>query len=188
MAKSTIDAIVVRPAVERDAAGIVKYLRENQDRYRYMISKTNEMNLTREYEEKTIRLHAQRENCLFLVALSGREVVGVLNFVGGSRMRDRHDGEFGVSVHKDLFSKGIGRRLVSYLLNWARENPVLKRVTLFVMNDNRRALEMYKQLGFQIEGVRRKAVRFEDGRVQDLIMMGKLKKEGSNEWTEDTGL
>lgn len=188
MAKSTFHEIVVRPAVERDAPQIVKYLKENQDRYRYMISRTDEMNLTPDYEKKMIKLHAQRENCLFLVAVADREVVGVLNFVGGSRLRDRHDGEFGVSVHNELFSMGIGRKLVSYLLNWARENTVLKRVTLFVMNDNKRALEMYKRLGFQIEGVRRKAVRFEGGRVQDLIMMGKLKKEGSNEWTEDMGL
>jgi RimJ/RimL family protein N-acetyltransferase len=54
------------------------------------------------------------------------------------------------------------------------------------MNDNEIAIRLYQKFGFRIEGVRRKAVRFEDGRVQDLIMMGKMKKEGSNEWIEDT--
>ncbi|HOO32161.1 MAG TPA: GNAT family N-acetyltransferase [Thermotogota bacterium] len=180
------DEIIIREANERDAAGVVKYLKQNQDHFRYMISRTCEMDLSVEYERDMIRRHALRENCEFFVAVDGDKIVGMLNFVAGNRLRNSHDGEFGISVDRNYAGMGIGSALVEALIEWATEINMIRRLTLFVMNGNERAISLYQKYGFRIEGVRRRAVRFEDGRVQDLIMMGKLKKEGSNEWIEDT--
>ncbi len=174
--------ITVREANESDAHAIINYLSENQDYYLYMISKTEEMKLDISYEKKMIKLHAERDNCVFFVALNGDKVLGMLNFVGGNRSRDMHDGEFGLSVHKDYFSKGIGSMLMENLMRWGQKNQVIKRMTLFVMHSNKRAINLYQRFGFKIEGVRRKAVRFEDGRIQDLVMMSIMKEEGSDEW------
>jgi len=176
--------IIIRESQESDAKAIIRYIKENQDRYLYMISKTQEMKLDVAYEKQMIKLHGQRDNCVFFIAEQAGQVVGMVNFVGGNRSRDMHDGEFGLSVHKDYFGRGIGSKLMDYLMRWGQKNPVLKRMTLFVMHSNKRAINLYKRYGFQIEGARRKAVRFKDGRVQDLIMMGILKKEGSNEWID----
>jgi len=178
-------AFIVREAKETDAKAIVNYLYENQDHFLYMISKTEEMKLDLTYEKKMIRLHAERENCIFYLALKKDKVLGMLNFVGGNRSRDMHDGEFGLSVHKDCFGQGIGTVLMENLMRWGRRNQVIKRMTLFVMHSNKRAINLYQRFGFRIEGVRRKAVRFEDGRIQDLVMMGILKEEGSDEWIGD---
>ncbi len=177
--------VKIRPAKESDAKAIIEYIKENQDSYLYMISKTSEMDLDPEYEKKMIRLHAKRQNCLFLIAIKGDKVLGISNFVGGNRSRDCHDGEFGLSVHKAHFGEGIGSRLLEALMLWGKRNKVIKRMTLFVMNSNIRAINLYRKYGFKIEGVRKDAVRFEDGRVQDLIMMGILKREGSDEWNAD---
>src|SRR6056297_1851960 len=177
-------SIFIREAQERDAKAIIRYIKDNQDRYLYMISKTQEMKLDVAYEKQMIKLHGQRENCVFFIAEQADQVIGMVNFVGGNRSRDMHDGEFGLSVHKDYFGLGIGSKLMDQLMRWGQKSPVIKRMTLFVMHSNKRAINLYKKYGFQIEGVRRKAVRFEDGRVQDLIMMGILKKEGSNEWID----
>ncbi|MFP4460777.1 MAG: GNAT family N-acetyltransferase [Thermotogota bacterium] len=178
----TRKSISVRQAKESDAKAIITYIQANQDRYLYMISKTQEMQLDVAYEKKMIRLHDQRENCVFFIALEKDQVVGMLNFVGGNRSRDMHDGEFGLSVHMDYFGKGIGSMLMENLMRWGEKNQVIRRMTLFVMHSNKRAIQLYQRFGFSIEGVRRKAVRFEDGRVQDLVMMGILKEEGSDEW------
>lgn len=180
------DAIIIREATEKDAAAVVRYLKENQDEFKYMISRTCEMDLSVDFERDMIRRHTLRDNCIFFVAVEGKKVVGMLNFVAGNRLRNAHDGEFGISVDKNYFGIGIGKALVQALIDWATDNDMIKRLTLFVMNDNEIAIGLYQKFGFRIEGVRRKAVRFEDGRIQDLIMMGKMKKEGSNEWIEDT--
>src|SRR6056297_3025932 len=177
--------MTVREARESDAAAIIAYIHENQDHYRYMISKTAEMKLDQKYEKKMICLHAERENCVFFIALKGKKVLGMLNFVGGNRSRDKHDGEFGLSVHKEQFGMGIGTMLVENLMRWGQKNQVIKRMTLFVMHSNQRAINLYQRFGFQIEGVRKKAVRFEDGRIQDLVMMGIMKEEGCDEWIGD---
>jgi RimJ/RimL family protein N-acetyltransferase len=73
---------------------------------------------------------------------------------------------------------------MDHLMRWGKNNQVIRRMTLFVMHSNKRAISLYQKFGFKIEGVRRQAVRFEDGRVQDLIMMGILKQEGSDEWID----
>lgn len=177
-------SVNIREAQESDAKAIIQYIRENQDRYMYMISKTDEMKLDVAYEKQMIKLHGQRENCVFFIAVERNQVIGMLNFVGGNRSRDMHDGEFGLSVHKDHFGQGVGSMLMDHLMRWGQNNKVIKRMTLFVMHSNKGAINLYKRFGFSIEGVRRKAVRFEDGRIQDLIMMGILKKEGSDEWID----
>ena len=176
------EPFIVREAEQADAKAIIEYIKDNQDHYRYMISRTAEMNLDIAHEKQMIRLHAERENCVFLVAVQNKKVVGILNFVGGTRARDKHDGEFGLSVHKDYFGRGIGSKLVENLMRWGEKNIVIRRMTLFVMHSNQRAIRLYERYGFQVEGVRKEAVRFEDGRIQDLVMMGIMKEEGSDEW------
>jgi len=176
--------IIIKEAQESDAQAIIEYLERNQDKYLFMISKTDEMKLNVTYEKQMIKLHGQRENCIFFIAMEGKNVVGMLNFVGGNRSRDMHDGEFGLSVQVDHFGRGIGSMLMDHLMRWGQNNQVIRRMTLFVMHSNKRAINLYKRFGFSIEGTRRQAVRFEDGRVQDLIMMGILKREGSDEWID----
>lgn len=176
--------IIIKEAQESDAKAIIEYIQRNQDKYLYMISKTEEMKLEEAYEKQMIKLHGQRENCVFFIAVESKKVVGMLNFVGGNRSRDMHDGEFGLSVQTDHFGRGIGSLLMDNLMRWGQNNQVIRRMTLFVMHSNKRAIRLYQRYGFNIEGVRRQAVRFEDGRVQDLIMMGILKKEGSDEWID----
>src|SRR6056297_1864439 len=178
-------SIFIREAQERDAKAIIRYIKDNQDRYLYMISKTQEMKLDVAYEKQMIKLHGQRDNCVFFIAMERDKVIGMVNFVGGNRSRDMHDGEFGLSVHKDYFGRGIGSMLMDYLMRWGQKNPVIKRMTLFVMHSNKRAINLYQKFGFKIEGVRKQAVRFEDGRIQDLVMMGILKEEGCDEWIGD---
>lgn len=47
---------------------------------------------------------------------------------------------------------GLGRRLIEYVLDWAREQG-MSRVTLLMDSDNRRAWEFYASLGFELSGM-----------------------------------
>ena len=101
------------------------------------------------------------------------EVIGQLDFSNGHRKRIFHTGEFGMGVHKDYRHLGIGRLLLEALINWAKQNPHLEKINLSVHHTNERAIAVYKKLGFKVEGVRTKDLKYPSGVYVDTVIMGK---------------
>lgn len=62
---------------------------------------------------------------------------------------------------------GIGKALLNHFIAWVKKHPTLERIELHVHSDNRSAITLYETTGFQLEGTRRSAVKYEDGRVVD---------------------
>ena len=88
----------------------------------------------------------------------------------GARARNRHCGEFGVSVARAFRGRGVGSALLERLLAWARASAQIERVELGVFANNTGAIRLYERLGFEVEGVRRGAIRLGDERI-DLLLM-----------------
>jgi putative acetyltransferase len=63
----------------------------------------------------------------------------------------------GVSVRKEWRNQGVGTALIKHGLDWARSVRLIKRIQLEVFTDNERAIHIYKKLGFEVEGQRRRA-------------------------------
>ena len=80
-------------------------------------------------------------------------MVSVLRFSGSSKSRLRHKGEFVISVLKDYWELGIGKELILYLIEWAKENEEITKINLRVREDNIRGINLYKNLGFRLEGI-----------------------------------
>jgi len=80
------------------------------------------------------------------------EIIGLLFFVPMTKIKNRHTGEFGVSVHPNHQGRGVGRALIKSLLNWANENDRIEKVFLNVFATNTTAIKLYKDLGFIEEG------------------------------------
>ncbi len=166
----------IREAEVRDAEKIINYLLANQDRFRYMLRSVDEINTDIDYQKSLIRAHNLRSNSVELVAEYEGKIAGMLDFVGGSWKRTSHAGELGISVDTDVQGIGIGRLMMEMFLDWAEKNPIIEKATLFVMSDNAIASGLYTSLGFEVEGVKKKAVKFPDGKYQDLIMMSRFFK------------
>lgn len=113
--------------------------------------------------------------CLFVAEVEGR-VVGEGSIKRMSPSRLRHIAHIGISVHPEFQGQGLGRALMAAMMRWAREVrdpklPEIARVDLAVFADNMKARRLYESFGFEVEGVRRNFIRYEDGRmVDDLIM------------------
>ncbi|HEU4699382.1 MAG TPA: GNAT family protein [Gemmatimonadales bacterium] len=118
---------------------------------------------------------AASDNALALVAERAGEaghVVACLTFSGGDRARLRHVGEFGISVARECWGSGVGRRMIELLLEWAAAGGVVRKINLRVQPENARAIALYEALGFVLEGRLSRDIVI-DGRFRDTILMGR---------------
>ena len=92
-----------------------------------------------------------------------------------SRGRDRraHTGSLAITVHDAWHRQGVGRALMTAILDLADNWLGLTRVELSVNVDNAGAIALYRSFGFEQEGIAR-ADLLRAGVYVDAMMMGRL--------------
>ncbi|SHF34505.1 GNAT family N-acetyltransferase [Caloramator proteoclasticus] len=103
-----------------------------------------------------------------------RKVVGVVGLHINTSLRARHCASVWIMVHKDYQGMGIGKALLKEVLDLADNWLKLVRVELSVFVDNERAINLYKSLGFQIEGTKKYAA-IKNGEYADEFIMARYK-------------
>lgn len=106
------------------------------------------------------------------VALAGDEVIGWCDITPIDRPIYAHCGTLGMGLLPSYRGKGHGKALIEAALADAGRIG-LTRVELTVHASNARAFALYERVGFQSEGVKRKAFRI-DGVYGDEICMARL--------------
>ncbi|MBC7813015.1 MAG: GNAT family N-acetyltransferase, partial [Burkholderiales bacterium] len=89
-----------------------------------------------------------------LVALDGQKVVGWIDILPMHFEGFTHVGHLGMGVLASYRGRGIGKRLMLDAIADARSKGI-ERVELEVYASNKPAIELYKKVGFEIEGVKR---------------------------------
>ena len=107
-----------------------------------------------------------------LVAMSAGQVVGWCDVVPNPRPIYAHAGVLGIALLPEFRRQGIGGRLIWRTLEAARDFG-LRRVELTVRESNAVAIELYKKVGFAIEGLQRNRILV-DGAYENLVLMGML--------------
>lgn len=106
------------------------------------------------------------------VALVEEQVVGWCDISSLDRPVFAHTGSLGVGVLKGFRGQGIGKALMTAALNEARKKG-LTRIELTVREHNLPAISLYRQLGFEVEGIHKNAVRI-DGVYENHLSMALL--------------
>ncbi|WP_010238463.1 GNAT family N-acetyltransferase [Clostridium arbusti] len=163
--------VIIRKAVQSDAKGLIEYLNIIGGESNFLTFGIGEFGGSIEEEEEFISNALNKENALFIVAEVNGNIVGNLNFSGGPRQRNAHVGEFGVSVLKEHCGKGIGEKLIKYLINWSKKSEIIRKINLRVRNDNTVGIYLYKKLGFLEEGVLKRDFLI-NGEFYDSLLMG----------------
>lgn len=103
------------------------------------------------------------------VALDGVRVVGWCDVTPKDRPSIRHCGVLGMGLLPEWRGRGIGRRLIERTLEAARAFP-LTRVELGVRADNENAIALYRAVGFEEEGRRRRGLLIDGVYYDDIVM------------------
>ena len=73
-------------------------------------------------------------------------------------------------------NKGLGSKATKLMLDFAFNGMGLNRVGLEVLGSNKKAINLYKKIGFIKEGIKRSAF-FQDGSFEDIEIMSILRNE-----------
>ncbi len=167
-------ACVIRPATLEDSDAVLDIHTDVISEGAYFIAVSEEFTRTTEEQYEWMQKRLKNERDTLIVAEMVGEVVGWIVFIAQERKRMAHTGSFGLMIRKEYRDRGLGRMLVSALLEWAEKNPLIEKVSLGVFSTNQRAISLYKSLGFLEEGRKVKEFKFNENEYVDDILMYKL--------------
>ena len=144
---------------------------------------------TMETWQKTIENWVYDERMHAFVAEVQGKVAGIINMRVGSG-RESHVGDIDMAVHDKYQGQGIGKMLLITVIDLADNWLNLVRLELDVYTDNERAIHIYQQFDFEIEG-RKRLDAFRGGSYIDSYMMARLSplaREQVSRSAEEKGL
>jgi len=185
------ERVRIRCASETDVAGMIAHRVHMASNNPHGVTEPDEVSGDPAKMLETIREHAEKPGWLYLIVdeteksvatTTGSEgglIRGELTFRNGNRRKVAHHGDFGISVHADWRGRGIGRVLIETLIEWAAAHDTIEKVFLGALSTNKRAIRLYKRLGFKKEAVRRDYFKLGPGRyVDDVVMSRWVKARG----------
>lgn len=119
-----------------------------------------------------IRVHSDPSVSLLIVVIDEGRLIGMLDADIHRNSQRSHCANFGMSVLNEYRRHGVGSALLTELFLWAEKHQ-LKRIELEVFSNNLAAIGLYKKMAFQVEGVKKEAVRVGAGYI-DIVQMVRL--------------
>jgi RimJ/RimL family protein N-acetyltransferase len=162
--------IKIRTAVPADAQKIIVLVKSILKEKVYIIHELDEFKDTLESRALQIRKFKKAPGKLFLVADAGYEIAGLINFNNWDTRKTMHTGFLSIYTKKKYRGIGIGKALLSELIDWAGKNKIIHKMSLAVFSGNKNAIALYKKIGFKIEGICPKDIKI-NGKYYDSIFM-----------------
>ena len=124
------------------------------------------------------------DECMHIfVADIQNKVVGMVRVQAGKGRR-KHIGSLAMAVHDKYQGQGIGKMLILTAIDLADNWLNLIRLELDVYIDNERALRLYKNFDFEIEG-RMRCASFRGGKYIDSYLMARIRQPQTNNYAEN---
>ena len=106
-----------------------------------------------------------------ILALVDGKVVGTAGIKAvGNQCKIRHRAEFGISVNKEYWGRGLGKALTEACILCAKKAGYVQ-LELSAVAENERALALYRKCGFEEFGRNPRGFLSRDGHYQELVHM-----------------
>lgn len=158
---------IIMPGIE-DAKRFSDFLKKTAGETIYLSFDVEEAPDSRACESM-IRILSLGKSVLYLAETEG-SIAGSITLRGrDNRKRLSHVGEIGIVVAKDYWGQGIGRLLLNKVIDHAKSVGI-EKLSLKVLDDNKRAVTLYEKLGFTREGLLIDEVRIEGSNYSYIVM------------------
>lgn len=140
-------SLTIEKAAPADAAAMLEYLKRVGGETDNLTFGAEGLSLTVKAEAEYL---AQLENSQDSIMLLAKEDGNIIGNASLNRLPRRmsHRGDFSISVVKDHWNRGIGGKLLSKVIDFAKENS-FEIIDLQVRSDNLQAIHLYEKYGFQ---------------------------------------
>lgn len=165
--------LIIKEATSGDAKQVLEYAKTIFTETEFLCYSPDEFKMTIVEEEEFLSHCLNSEYDIYLIAIADEKIVSSLNFSAGKIRRTKHAGEIGMSVLKEMWGMGIGGLMLDTLVEWANSTNQIQKINLRVRTDNDRAIQLYQNKGFEIEGTLRNEILI-DGKFYDHYWMGLL--------------
>lgn len=173
----TGEIVTIRNANSADALRLNALAMDVFATSEYLITTAQDFVPNDQKQEDRIKWYEEGEGRILIVAESGDELIGMLDFQNGQRKRIEHKGTFGMSVRSTWRDKGIGTLLLGELLDWVKRHSFLEVICLGVLESNMPARALYSKMGFDITGREPFGVKLGPGQfLADLSMSLRVSK------------
>lgn len=166
---------IIRSAIEKDANELSGLRLQIDGETENLDREQGEAFIDTPSFEKIIRTDTENSCNLFLVAEVNNRIVAFSRCEGNHLKRFAHKVEFGVCVAKDYWGYGIGTNFLKESIVWADSNGI-KKITLNVLEINKKAINLYKKFGFMTEGILKNDKILSDGQFYNTAVMGRFKE------------
>ncbi len=163
--------IIIRELQIEDAENFLNLLNITDTETTFMLYEKGERKTTIKQQRKNIQ-DGIKKGILTFILEDNKKLVG---YVWGNIFtanRKKHCMYLAVAILKEYTGKGNGTKLMNTLEKQAIENGI-NRLELEVSEKNKFAISLYEKLGFEVEGVKRRAFLV-NGNYEDELIMGKI--------------
>ncbi|WP_274656975.1 GNAT family N-acetyltransferase [Streptococcus equinus] len=140
--------VTIREAKASDAKAIIEFCYQIGSETDNLSYGSEGIGLSVADEESILAEIQNADTSFFLLAEVNNQIVGTCNCSGFRKKRLAHRAEIGIAVKKSNWNQGIGRKLMTQLIALAKQSG-LKILSLEVRSDNKSAIHLYENLGFQ---------------------------------------
>lgn len=162
---------LIRSAGKDDAQAVHDCFMLTHGETDYLLSYTDENSFTVEGEGEFLAKHEESENAVELCAMVDGHLAGLAGIEPiGPKDKVKHRADFGISVERAYWGKGVGWQLTLACIECARKAGYLQ-VELEAVSENAAALALYEKAGFREYGRNPKGFRRRDGSYQELVLM-----------------
>ena len=142
--------MIIRPIGVSDAENFLE-LSNNIDETGFMLYEPGERETTVEQQRKSIEKILIDNNSIFFVAETENKLVGFIAAIGSNLKRNQHSAYLVLGVLENYQGQGIATKLFNKVFDWAKEVEIA-RLGLTVIKGNTKAFNLYKKMGFVLEG------------------------------------
>jgi ribosomal protein S18 acetylase RimI-like enzyme len=170
--------ITIRQAELNDAEALMRYAEEIFKDDKFLLTTRQEIaeDLTVEKQKERIEKYLNKSGMIILIAEVEGVIVAASDVDNGSKKRRRHVGRVGMSVLKEYRGIGCGTALLQSIIEWAKEDEIIEKLSLGVFANNAGAIGLYKKLGFREQGRAPRELKINEEEYADMILMYKFVK------------